>query len=214
MESINLKAILCVGALFLCTNITFAQTWGEFFNQKNIQQKYLLEQIAALKVYAGYVKKGYNIVGSGLETVKGFKNGEFNLHQNFFSSLKSISPAIQKNQKIAEIITYQLVIAKAFNDIGKSEYLSAANQQYVNKVKQQVIDECLIDLEELLLVITAGRVEMSDDQRMVRIDKIYAAMQDKASFTQNFTTEISLLLLQIEREQKSIQILKQYYGND
>lgn len=214
MESIKLKSIVWVVALLLCTNSTFAQTWGELFNQKKTQQKYLLEQIAALKVYAGYVEKGYTIVSSGLETVKDFKSGEFNLHQTFFNSLKSISLAIQKNEKIAQIISIQLSIAKAFNGIGKSEYLSASNHLYVNEVKQRLIDECLIDLEELLLVITAGRVEMTDDQRMVRIDKLYAAMQDKVAFTQNFTSEISLLLLQIENEQKSIQLLKQYYGND
>lgn len=214
MESIKLKSIVWIIALLLCTTTPFAQTWGEFFNQKKTQQKYLLEQIAALKVYAGYVKKGYTIVSSGLETVKDFKSGEFNLHQTFITSLKSISPAIQKNEKIAQIISYQLSIANAFNGIGKSDYLSATNQLYVNQVKQRIIDECLIDLEELLLVITAGRVEMTDDQRMVRIDKLYAAMQDKAAFTQNFTSELSLLLLQIENEQKSIQLLKQYYGND
>lgn len=79
--------------LFVGTN-AFGQTWGEFFSQKKTQKKYLLEQLVALKMYAGYLKKGYDIVGSGIGTVWDIKNGEFSLHSTFFSSLKSVNPIL------------------------------------------------------------------------------------------------------------------------
>lgn len=199
--------------MFFYATTSFGQTLAEFFNQKKTQKKYLLEQIVALKLYAGYLKKGYDIASSGLSTVKEFKNGEFNLHNTFISSLKTVSPAIRMSGKVAEIITCQIAIGRAFNGVDNNEYLSATNQLYIKEVKDKVMEECLNDMEELLLVITSGKVEMTDDERITRLDKIYVAMKDKSAFTQRFTADVSLLVYQKENEQKSINHLKQLYGN-
>src|SRR5687767_6220341 len=98
--------------LVLCLTMTvtrsFGQTWEEFFRQADTQKKYLLEQIAALKVYSGYLKQGYNIASTGLKTVKDITGGEFNLHSSFINSLKTVNPAIKKDLRIAEIISLQL----------------------------------------------------------------------------------------------------------
>lgn len=199
--------------LFIGTS-AFGQTWGEFFNQKKTQKKYLLEQLVALKMYAGYLKKGYDIVGSGISTVKDIKNGEFSLHSTFFSSLKSVSPAIRKNAKVASIISLQISIIKAFKNIGDNDGLELSDNQYILDVKDRVTDNCLDDMEEMLLVITSGRLEMSDDQRIERLDSIYERMRDKAAFVQSFTGEVNLLIQQRKNEQKSIDHLRKIYGND
>lgn len=199
--------------MFFSTTTTFGQTLAEFFNQKKTQKKYLLEQIVALKLYAGYLKKGYDIASSGLGTIKDFKNGEFNLHHTFISSLKTVSPAIRKSGKVAEIISYQIAINRAFHGIGNNEDLSTTDQLYLKEVRDNVMQECLNDMEELLLVITSSKVEMTDDERITRLDKIYVAMKDKSAFTQSFMTDVSLLIGQKENEQKSINHLKKLYGN-
>ncbi len=199
--------------LFVGTS-AFGQTWGEFFNQKKTQKKYLLEQLVALKMYAGYLKKGYDIVGSGISTVKDIKNGEFNLHSTFFTSLKNVNPAIRKNAKIASIISLQIFIAKAFKSIGDNDGLELSDNQYILDVKDKVTDDCLVDMEELLLVITSGRLELTDDERIERLDSIYERMRDKAAFAQSFTAQVNLLINQRKNEQKSINHLRELYGNN
>ncbi|WP_354335144.1 hypothetical protein [Pedobacter sp. CG_S7] len=206
--------MLCVLVLLFSVTSTFAQTWGEFFNQKKTQKKYLLEQLVALKIYAGYLKKGYDIASSGIATVKDLKNGEFSLHNAFVSSLKSVSPAIRNSAKVAEIISCQLAISRAFNGIGNGHPLTLSNQLYILDVRDNVMEECLNDLEELLLVITSRKVEMTDDERIKRLDKVYSAMKEKSAFVQSFTTDVSLLIRQRENEQKSIDHLKELYGNE
>lgn len=206
-------SVLAFLLLFVGTN-AFGQTWGEFFNQKKTQKKYLLEQLIALKIYASYLKKGYDIVGSGISTVKDIKNGEFSLHSTFFSSLKSVNPAIRKNAKIASIISLQISIVKAFKSIGDNDGLELSDAEYILVVKDKVTDDCLDDMEELLLVITSGRLEMSDDERIERLDHIYERMKDKAAFAQSFIGEVGLLIHQRKNEQKSINHLREIYGND
>lgn len=199
--------------LFMGTT-TFGQTWGEFFSQKKTQQKYLLEQLAALKMYAGYLKKGYDIVGSGISTVKDIKNGEFSLHNTFFSSLKSVNPAIRKNAKVASIISLQISIIQAFKSTRDNDGLEISDNQYILSVKDKVTDDCLDDMEKLLLVITSGRLEMTDNERIERLDSIYERMRDKAAFAQSFINEVNLLIHQRKNEQKSINHLREIYGNE
>lgn len=83
-------------AIILFTHSAKAQTWEEWFRQKETQKKYLLEQIAALQVYIDYAQKGYKIASNGLEIIEQIKTGDLNQHQVFFNSLKRINPAIAK----------------------------------------------------------------------------------------------------------------------
>lgn len=213
MESNKPKILFCtLLGIFLSVNLAFGQTFSEWFSQKKTQKKYLIEQIAALQVYSGYLKKGYNIANQGINTVKDIKNGEFGLHSTFINGLKTVSPAIRNSSKVLEIINFQLEISKALNTLKSNEWLSANNQSYIRQVKDKLMEDCAEDLEELLLVITSGKVEMKDDERIERLDKVYNSMLDKAEFTQSFCSHFDLLIRQKENSLRSIHQLKKYYG--
>src|SRR5260221_4860823 len=105
-----MKMIFIILSLFVCIQAGHAQTYDEWFRQKKTQKKYLLQQIAALQVYIDYAKKGYDIASKGLNTIRDIKNGDFNLHRDFFGSLKQVNPKIKKYAKVADIIAYQVSI--------------------------------------------------------------------------------------------------------
>jgi len=213
MGSNRIKQVLMVVLLlFVGAHESYAQTWGEFFRQKKTQQKYLLQQIAALQVYTSYLKKGYEIASDGLHTIRDITNGELSLHDAFITGLKKVSPAVRSNVRVAQIIEMQLSIGKAFGNIGSNPNLSLSNQLYVKEVRENLWEDCLNDLEELLLVITSGKVEMDDDDRLKRLDKIYLSMLEKSSFAQHFTSEVATLIRQREREKSEIEQLRNNYG--
>lgn len=205
-RSLGLFLLFCS----LSFNSVQAQNWNEIFRQKKTQQRYLLEQVAALKVYAGYLKKGYEITSSGLHTVKDLKNGEFSLHQTFMTSLKAVNPLIKKHEKVAEIIELQMVIHRLFNQFNPKN-LSLSNLGYVKTVKENLLSACHKDLEELLLTITSGKLEMRDEERVKRIEKVHQAMEEKYVFTRSFLSQIQLLIAQKNQETQSINRLKQVY---
>lgn len=208
MELNRLKMVWLVSLLLIAVASSQAQTYAEIFRQKKTQKKYLMEQLVALKVYAGYLKKGYDIASNGLDAVRDFTNGEFSLHNAFISSLKTVSPAIRNNGKVADIILLQLEINLSFRNIGQG---SAGTMIYVEEVRSNLMDECDKDLEELLLVITSGKTEMKEDERLRRLDKIYESMLDKHAFVQSFCNQIGLVNGQRKREQQSIDQLRRYY---
>ncbi|MEO7982569.1 MAG: hypothetical protein ABI688_00680 [Bacteroidota bacterium] len=168
----------------------------------------MLEQIAANKVYIDYLEKGYKIAHFGLQTIQDIKKGDFNLHFNFFDSLRSVNPKIKKWAKVADIIAYQLSIIKntkqtiaAIKDAGQ---FTNDELDYCKKVFDNLLNECLKSIDELVMIITDGQATMKDDERMKRIDKLYLEMQDKYSFAASFSNEMGLLSEQRLNERAEI----------
>lgn len=213
MESIT-RWLLTLSIFCLFQYGAQAQTGDEFFKQKKTQLRYLSEQIAALRVYGGYVRDGYKVVSDGAQNVRNLKNGEFNLHDAFFKSLKAVNPSIKNIGKIADIISLQVFIGKSLTRIKGLEYLSVPQREYIDRVKSQVLNECGNNLEELLMVITSGQLEMKDDERIKRIDKIYAAMSDKFSFTQSFCNDLNMLVYQKKSEEQSLIHIRNLYEDN
>lgn len=195
--------------LFQSLNVA-AQTWNEIFKQKKTQIKYLGQQIAALELYIGYARKGYEIVDGGITVVKDMTGGEFNLHRNFFASLAVVNPAVKNSSRVMEIASMQISI------IGLLKHwtwqgLNTQEQLYLSLVKANLIAECMLDMDALLLVITSAKLEMKDDQRLERLEKICLSMQDKYQFTASFSNGIDRLIRQRRAEADNIDAIRKLY---
>lgn len=193
-----------------------AQTFDEWFNQKKTQIKYLLQQITANQVYIEYLQKGYRVAQSGLQTINDIKHGDFNLHNVFFNSLKSVNPKIRNWAKVADIISFQVQIinqAKStVQHVKASDQFTDTEIAYLQNVFNHLLDECTKSINDLLAVITSGETEMKDDERIKRIDGIYLDMQDKLSFSKSFSFEAAMLAMQRNQEQTDVQVSKKLNG--
>lgn len=208
------KSIWLFWLVFLSGCIGFqanAQTFGEWFRQRHTQKKYLLEQIAALQVYTGYVKKGYSIARDGLGMVRDITDGEFKLHELFISGLKKVSPAVRNDARIGDILSMEIGMVRSFGRLLDLDGLSPDRLAYLQSVKTAVMEACLDDLAELLLVLTSGKVEMGDSERLSRLEGIYRRMQDRSSFVQDFSAKVLQLIKQINSEGRSIKQLGGFY---
>lgn len=199
-----------------CFFAVHAQTWDEWFNQKATQKKYLLQQIATLQTYIGYVEKGYKIASSGLHTISDIKKSEFNLHEMFFSSLKTVNPAIKNAAEVTEIVALQISIInhfkKAIQTYKASSYFSSDEMTYIGNVYSELTADCLKDIDGLISVITDDKLQMTDDERITQINKLCADMRDKNAFTQSFSNNAILLAQQRQREQNDISVTQQLYN--
>ena len=193
-----------------------AQTLAEWTQQKKTQIQYLLDQIAANKVCIDYLEKGYEIARTGLNTIQNIKKGDFNLHRDFFGSLETVNPKIKTYTRVADIIAYQVRIVKnistTIKNLKESGQFNTDELDYSKAVFENLLDECVKNVDELYLVITSGDLQMTDDERIKRIDQLYTDMQDKYSFCQSFSEERSVLAMQRLGEQLEIKYSKQLNG--
>lgn len=195
---------------------TKAQTFAEWLHQGATQKKYLLQQIAAMQVYIGYVQKSYAIAKQGLNTISDIKNGEFNLHRDYFNSLKTVNSTIKNYSRVADIIAIQVNIIKVYKEAGRqvkhSGSFNGDEISYFNGVFEKLMNECTKVIDELITVTGSGQLEMKDDERLKRIDALYSDMQDKYTFIQSFSNEAKLLAASRTQEQNNIQSIRALYG--
>lgn len=187
-----------------------ALTTGNLHAQAK-QQRVLLQQIAALQVYMDYAQKGYSAVKKGLNTIGNFKRGEFNLHSDYFNSLKTVNPKIKKYERVAEIIALQIKIMKSckslHQQIRQGDLFHGDEVDYIKRVFERLIENCDTNLDDLLKIITDGNLEMKDSERMARIDIIYNDILDMYNFSESFSKETKILAVskatQIQEAKKS-----------
>lgn len=205
-----MKRIKILLLVVLCCGAAQAQTpnWNEWFRQKKTQRKYLIQQIAALKVYLEYLKKGYKIVDKGLTTIGDIKDGTFTMDKAYVNSLKQVSPVVKNSPKLNEVIAYQNSIRKDLYklvlDSRKDENLSSDEVEYIEEVYKNMLEECEASIDELIVITTSGEAEMKDDERLLRLDKVHDDMQDKYAFTQDFISGTRLLCVERAKEKNQI----------
>jgi hypothetical protein len=208
-----MKKILSILSIaFIFSFNTNAQTFDEWFQQKKTQKKYLVQQIAALKVYLGYAKKGYEIAQRGWTTVENIKGGNFNLDRDFFRSFKNVNPAIRNTAKVADIIAFQYFIIKDFKRIynfcESNRNFTPEEIRYIAMVHTNMLFLCDASISELLNILQSDKTEMTDDERIMRIDKIYEDMSDKCAFVNAFGSDATTLSRERQREAREIELLR------
>jgi cob(I)alamin adenosyltransferase len=211
-----MKKILITFLLIYGGSAANAQGIGEWFNQKNTQKKYLLEQIAALKAYTAVLNKGYNVVKDGSNLISDIRKGELNLHSSHFDSLKKVNPRIRYYGSADKILSLQAQMATARNTMQsqakKSGQFTGQELENLKRICTGLSESSAKDLEELELVISDGRLQLSDDQRIARIEKLYAATKEQQVYQNRLNSNLLSLAAVRSQENKDNKMLRELYG--
>lgn len=209
------KLIIVVGCLCLVTMLQ-AQTWDEWFRQGRTARKYLKEQVVALKVHLDVVKKGYRIAREGLGTIRDIKNGDFDLHRGYFSSLSRVNPAIKNGSIGAAILSYGTQLLKdipaALTQISSTSYLSRGEKAYIQSLLTQLLDNIISSHTELGDLTTAGTLTMRDDERIGRMERLYHSVLEDYKFFQTFKQQTAALIRQRAAEKRTLEQLHKLHG--
>ncbi|WHZ08067.1 MAG: hypothetical protein OJF59_001820 [Cytophagales bacterium] len=212
---INMKTLTVIFLLTLSIAHSNAQTFDEWFNQKKTQTKYLIEQIIAYQVYLDYLKKGYTIAHNGLTAIENIKNGNFNLDRDFFKSLKTVKPSIHNSVKVIDIIAFQYSIIRDMKNVYQfcqtNKHFTPEEVRYVARVHTSMLLLCDASISELHTIIQSDAAQMTDDERLQRIDKIHEDMKDKKAFVRAFGNDTKLLAHEREKEGIEINQLRKNY---
>jgi hypothetical protein len=187
------------------------------FSQAQEAQQLLLnwEKLTQLKKILNEMYTGYKIVYKGYTTIKDISEGNFNLHKDFLDGLLEVSPAVRKYKRVSDIINYQIKIVKeykaAFNQFRRDKNFSLEEIDYLGKVYSNLFNQSLKTLDELTMIITAGSLRMSDDERLQAIDRIYNEVVLQFSFLQDFNNSTAVLSVQREKDIQDIEISRKLY---
>jgi len=174
----------------------------------------MLQQIAALRVYGQYVQKGYEVVNKGLTVIGDIKDGEFNLHRDYFGSLSSVNPLIANHDMVINCIQLQLNIVRLSSKLPTitDTHFNGNEIAYFQRVKQRVLNSCEENAERLYGVVTDNSLTMEDTERIRLLTRIYTDMQSDNAFIKKFTDAVYLIKRERQRGVRDTEGIKKLYN--
>lgn len=202
--------------LVLVSGWAHGQGIGSFFSQQSTKKKDMALQIALMETYLSGLKHGYQQTQYGLANIADLKNGSLNLNNNYFLSLSQVSPAVQQNPKVTEIQSLATEIKLNFRRFIQwqrgQDLVTAGDISYLQKVADHLIAECNKDLVMLNDVISPGKLQLTDADRIKEINRIDADMKDKYAFCRTFIDRTRNVTLRRQAEARQQKMLKRLYN--
>lgn len=184
-------------------------------SQEAVQLILNYEKLQQLEEILDNMYKGYKILTKGYNTIKDIAEGNFNLHQVFLDGLFAVNPSVRNYKRIPSIIQYQQYLVKeykrAFNRFKNDPNLTVREIKYLENVYGHLFKQSLRNLDELLMIVTATKLRMSDEERFQAIDRIYLDMENKLVFLKVFNSSTQMLAMQRAREKHDVETLQKLY---
>jgi hypothetical protein len=194
---------LCVFAF--CLRVS-AQT------QELEQLKLDLEKLAQFKLMLSQAKSGYQTLMNGYNSVRDIGKSNFNLHQQYLDQLLQVSPEV-KNSPIVQrvLVSKQQVIADYKSLLSRMQTNGVFAADEVNEVVKSVgsIGEIVnADTELLILVLTPGKLRMSDAERSSIINQVDLSVQKQLSKLKALTDEYNKLMVLRLQQKRDVNEVK------
>ena len=174
-----------------------------------------VEKLNQLNSILDEMYAGYKILTAGYNTVRDISKGNFNLHKVFLDALYAVNPSVRNYKRIPYIIQYQEFLVKeykrAWAQFNNDPYITAREIRYLENVYSYLIKQSLRNLDELLLIVTATKLRMSDAERLHAIDRLYYDMQNKVMFLRVFNSSTRVLGMNRAKEQNDVKTLQRLY---
>ena len=175
-----------------------------------------IEKLNQLRQILQQLYDGYQIISEGYNKVKDVTSGNYKLHEVFLDGLYLVNPSVKKYYRVADIISYQGAIVKeyktAYKNFSSSGVFSSNQLDYLAEVYQRLLNESLDNLKELAMILTAGELRMSDDQRLAGIDRVYEDVQQKLLFLRSFNRQHAMIAVEKIREKTELQTIRSLHG--
>jgi hypothetical protein len=187
-----------IAMVMVCLSLKgVSQTFDEWFEQKKTQIRYLKEQLAALEAYAQVAEQGYRIAQTGTQWIAEIKQGDFTMHQAYFNSLLLVQPAIRGDPRVQDIIAQAQALLQV---TGQCRTLAGSLLAYsvaIGSVCDGLETGCRSDLDWLQELLTDGKIQSKDNERLREVGEVDHRMQDRYRQAVALRNEIGLLTINL-----------------
>jgi hypothetical protein len=206
------KMLLVVALLCASTLGVKAQSVADDITQLLLD----MQKLSQLKQILSDMYTGYTVVYQGYENIKSISQGTFSLHKTFLDGLLAVSSAVSGYSKVADIINKEAQLVEEYQRSNKylqgSGQFTSAELGYFLTVYNNLIQNSLKNVSELLMVVTAGELRMSDGERLATVDRIDGNISGQLSFLKRFDNLAAVQAAQRQQSVNDQSILKALYG--
>jgi DNA repair ATPase RecN len=190
-------------------------------NSQSFEAQQLLlnyTKLVQLEAILDNMYKGYKILSAGYNTIKDISEGNFNLHKTFLDGLLAVNPSVAKYKRIPDIIHCQQMIVeqckRGLARIRTDGELTPDEIRYAERVYSSLIRQSLRNLDELVTIVTATKLRMSDGERLQGIDRLFREMAKNLTVLQSFNDYTHELARQRAKAKNELKTMHNLHGID
>lgn len=140
------------------------------------------------------------------------------LYGKYYQELWEIKSAISYYKRVKDMTQQQVAIIDeykwAWNLFRQDKHFTADELDYMQKVYSGILDESLKNIDQLLLVVSSFKTQISDAKRLEIIAEAANQMDVNYSDLKKFNTENIRLSIQRAKSLDEVVTLKEIYGVD
>jgi len=163
-------------ALCICTIVTQAQTFAEWWQQKKTRIQYLQQQAAALSALKKTVEKGYQIAKEGIQNIRNIKEGEFGLHSSYFHSIEGVSPTVSNSPELSACLSRLRSLLNLISDrlhtYSRDPQLKSADQIFYMGIFNYLMSQAQENIQHVHDLVTDSQLKLTDGERLLEIEAI------------------------------------------
>lgn len=138
------------------------------------------------------------------------------LYQDYYEELWKVKNTITMYQRVRRLMNRQLQVAdqyrKCIDIIENDENFSKEEIHYMSQVYAGILEESVGNLDQVLLVISSFKTQMSDGKRLELIEQAASQIDQNYFDLQLFNTQNMLLSINRSKDAGEINIVRKLYG--
>jgi hypothetical protein len=151
-----------------------------------------------------------------LTEISGWTEQQKQLYSNYYTELGKIKSAIANYQRIKDITMKQAALVseykQAWSLFRQDSHFNPQELTYMQQVYSGILDASVKNLDEIMLVVSPAKTQMTDEQRLELINHASDHLDENYNDLHQFNNQGIQLSLQRSKDLNDTQSIKKLYG--
>ncbi len=186
---------------------------------QSVEMKQLLlniEKLAQMKAHYQTILQGYRTLENGYRQVNDLVKGNFLLHQEYLDGLWAVRPSVRQYGRIQMIVQrhrkmvdeYQIVLQQ----MQSARLLKTEEFKRLKSSMAAVVNRSNGLLDDMMLVLTPGRLRMNDEERIGLINRVDGEGGELLQQFRSIVDGYSALVDRRMQRQREVKSIRSLYG--
>ncbi|WP_394772268.1 conjugal transfer protein TraI [Mucilaginibacter sp.] len=151
-----------------------------------------------------------------LTEISGWTEQQKQLYSSYYTELGNIKATISKYQRIKDITLKQAALVSEYKQawglFRQDTHFNAQEINYMQQVYTGILDASVKNLDEIMLVVSPAKTQMTDEQRLELINKASDHLDENYNDLHQFNNQGIQLSLQRSKDLSDTRSIKKLYG--
>jgi hypothetical protein len=151
-----------------------------------------------------------------LTEISGWTEQQKQLYSSYYTELGNIKATISKYQRIKDITLKQAALVgeykRAWSLFRQDSHFKLQELNYMQQVYTGILDASVKNLDEIMLVVSPAKTQMTDEQRLELINKASDHLDENYNDLHQFNNQGIQLSLQRSKDLNDTRSIKKLYG--